>query len=79
MLFKEVNVHLEDSIFQISQNIGTSLITIRVSSMALDPESSSKGNEVYKEKEVVEVYLDEDEIDEVIHALKQIKPRRKER
>lgn len=74
MISKTVNLAFEHCGIQLESNIYSGLITIRINDLVLDEIKSEGHLECFKEKNVVEIYPDVDELKEVIKALQQILP-----
>lgn len=74
MLSKMVHLLFEDAGFQFEYNTDSTLVTIRVNDFKLDEKNSKEGHEVYKENNKTEVYIDPNELKEVVKALSELIP-----
>lgn len=73
-MYKSIQVVLDDTGLQVESNYDSGLIKIRLNNFTEDTNESKPGHDVFKEKDVVEVFPSFDDVKEIIKALQQVLP-----
>ncbi|MEE8669257.1 MAG: hypothetical protein SOI41_01125 [Heyndrickxia coagulans] len=73
MISKKAELLFEGAVVTAEYSQDSNLVTILVTELGLSEEKSTLDQDVYEEKNKCEVYLDSDELGELIQALVEIK------